>query len=514
MEKKSWWKIALRNDMTVISALSMVKLVLHFLLNGGYGYFRDELYYIACGKHLAFGYVDHPPLVALIAKLSHALMGDSLFALRFFPALAGALVVFLTGLIVKQLGGKRFAQVLGCAAVILSPLFLYTGNVLSMNVFDHLFWALSILIVIRILKYENTKLWLILGIILGIGLMNKHSVFFLGFGLFVGLILTRSRKYLFSINLWLGAAFAFIIFLPHLIWQFIHAFPTVEFIRNASLYKNMMLSPKMFLLVQMVEMHPFLFPILVLGLCYFFLFRAAQPFRLFGWMYLAIFVLFLLTRAKTYYIAPLYPVMFAGGAVAFEVIINRWRLKWLKPATLAFLFGGCLLTAPFVLPFLPVDTFIKYSEFLKFSPPKAEDHEMGRLPQHFADMFGWEPMVRAVNDVYQSLSPEDQAKCGVFAQNYGEAGAMDFFGRTYGLPRAISGHNNYWLWGPGQYTGEIMIVIGGDKAQLEKYFVRVEQAGIFINEYVMPYENNLPLFVCRGLKIPIEDLWPQVKHYE
>jgi hypothetical protein len=306
---------------------------------------------------------------------------------------------------------------------------------------------------------------------------------------------------------------AFIIFLPHLIWQFVHGFPSVEFIRNASLYKNLSLSPKDFLLGQIIEMHVFLFPILLLGLVFFLFFTPAKPYRFFGWMYIAIFGLFILTSAKTYYIAPIYPLMFAGGAVAFELLIGKWNLKWFKPATLAFLCGGGLLSAPIVLPVLPVQTFIKYAERLGLSAPRAENHEMGLLPQHFADMFGWEELARSVSDVYQELSPEDQAKCCIFAQNYGEAGAIDFFGREYGLPKAIAGHNNYWLWGPGQSTGEIMIVIGGNRTDHEKVFESVEQAGLFQHDYVMPYENNLPLFVCRILRAPIEELWPQLKHY-
>ena len=514
MQKKSVRHIIFSSEFTLIAILSLIKLVLHFCFNGGYGYFRDELYYIACGEHLDFGYVDHPPFVALVVKLSRLLWGDSLFSIRLFPAVAGAFVVFLTGWIVREMGGKKFSQALACVAVIVSPLFLHTGNTLSMNVFDHLFWALSILIVIRILKNENTRLWLLLGVVLGLGLMNKHSVFFLGFGLFIGFVLTQARKHLSSLHLWIGALIAFLIFLPHLIWQFVHRFPSVEFIRNASQYKNMPLSPKMFVFGQLIETHPFLFLLVVLGVFYFILFKSAKPFRVFGWMYLAIFGLFLLTRAKTYYIAPAYPVMFAGGSLALEFIIRRWNLNWLKAATIAFFIGGSLLTVPFALPVLHVETFIKYSRLLGFSPPQSEDHEMGILPQHYADMFGWESLVSTVNDVYQSLPSEVRAKCGVFAQNYGEAGAVDFFGGKYGLPKAMSGHNNYWLWGPGPQSGEVMIVIGGEKTELEQFFGRVDLAGIFQNAYVMPYENDLPLFVCRDLKMPTGDLWPRLKHYE
>lgn len=514
MQNKSWYNSILRSSVFILVGMSLLKLAIHLLSNGGYGYFRDELYFIACGEHLDFGYVDHPPFVALVTKLSRLLLGDSLFALRLFPAIAGAFVVFLTGLIVRELGGKKFAQMLACVSVIISPVILGIGNYMSMNVFDHLFWTLAAFLLIRILKTDNTKLWLVLGAVLGVGLQNKHSIFFFGFGLLVGLALTSARKHLFTLELWLGVTVAFIIFLPHLIWQFVHGFPSVEFIRNASLYKNLSLSPQEFLLGQMVEMHVFLVPILLLGIVFFLLFKSAKSYRVFGWMYIAISVLFILTSAKTYYIAPIYPLMFAGGAAAFEHLIRKWDIRWLRPATLAFLCGGGLLSAPLALPILPVQTFIKYADRLGISPPKSENHEIGRLPQHFADMFGWKELARSVSVVYQDLSPGDQAKCGIFAQNYGEAGAIDFFGPEYGLPKAISGHNNYWLWGPNHYTGDVMILIGGDRSDYEQLFESIEQAGLFQHDYVMPYENNLPLFVCRGLKTPIEELWPQLKHYE
>jgi hypothetical protein len=514
MRNESWLKSVVKKDFFVLFVFAILKLSIHLLANGEYGFFRDELYYIACGEHLDLGYVDHPPLVALMTHMSRLLLGDSLFALRLFPAIAGALVVFFTGLIVREIGGKKFAQALGCLAVVISPVFLATGNHMSMNPFDHLFWILSAFLMVRILKTENTKLWLALGIVLGIGLQNKHSVFFFGFGLLAGLVMTSARKHLFTLELWLGVAVAFIIFLPHLIWQFVQGFPSIEFIRNASLYKNISLSPLEFLTGQIMEMHIFLFPILLLGLIFFLFFKPAKPYRVFGWMYFAIFGLFLLTSAKTYYIAPIYPLMFAAGAVAFEILITKGNLSWLKPASLAFLCGGGLLSAPMALPILPVKTFIKYTEFLGVSAPRSENHEMGPLPQHYADMFGWEELTRAVNDVFLSLSLEDRAKCGIFAQNYGEAGAIDFFGRHYGLPDAIAGHNNYYLWGPRHYTGEVMIIIGGDRTDHEEVFESVEQAGLFQHDYVMPYENNLPLFVCRGIKAPIEELWPRVKHYD
>jgi hypothetical protein len=514
MDWKSFLNKFVKNDLAILVVLSMVKFLIHFFASGGYGYFRDELYYMACGENLDFGYVDHPPLIAIVTKFSRLLFGDSLIAIRFFPALAGALVLFLTGLIVRELGGKRTAILLAAVAVFIAPILLAINGILSMNAFDHLFWTLAAYILILILKNKNDKLWLVLGAVLGIGLQNKHSIFFFGFGLLVGLFLTQHRKYLYSTWLSFGTLVAFIIFLPHLIWQFINGWPSIEFIRNASQFKNLPLSPLEFLLGMFLDMHPFCFPILFLGLIFFLFSKYGRDYRVFGWMFLAIFALFIVTRAKTYYIAPIYPLMFAAGAVGIEKIIDKWNLPWLKTAMLTFLLGGGVLTAPLALPVLPVKAYISYSDFLGVSPSPTEDHAMGVLPQHFADMFGWPEMTEAVARVYLELPPEERAKCGIFAQNYGEAGAIDFFGQQYGLPAAISGHNNYWIWGTRGYTGEVMIIIGGDPADHMQVFDSVKQAGLFTHEYVMPYENNLPIFVCRKPRITIEEVWARVKHFD
>lgn len=514
MKRKIIFSSFFKSDVAVLIYLALVKLLIHFLANGQYGYFRDELYYMACGEHLDFGYVDHPPFVALVALISRWLLGDSLFALRFFPAVASALVVFLAGMIGRELGGKRFSQILAAVAIIISPVFLSCGNYLSMNAFDHLFWTLAAYILILILKKGSFKLWLLLGAVLGIGLQNKHSILFFGFGLFVGLVLTLNRKYFLIPWMWLAGFIAFLIFLPNIIWQIIHKWPTLEFIKNARLYKIMPVSPLGFLSGQILEMHFFLFPILLFGLFYYLFSRSAKPFRMFGWMYLAVFTLFVMTRAKTYYIAPVYPVMLAAGAVSIEKFIRRFNLNWLKPAAVALLLVGGVITAPMVLPVLPVESFIDYSSFFGIGPPKAERHELGGLPQQYADMFGWENMAATVAKVYHRLSPEERSKCGIFGQNYGEAGAIDFFGERYDLPKAIAGHNNYWLWGPREYTGEIMIMIGGDEASYRRVFKDIKQVEVIKHEYAMPYENNLPVYLCKGAILPLKMVWPWIKHYD
>ncbi len=513
METKTISRQPVTSDAASLILLAVVTLVIHFLTNGGYGFFRDEFYYMACGEHLDWGYVDHPPFVALMAALTRAVLGDSLQAIRFLPALCAALTVLLAGLMARELGGGRFAQALAGLAVLIGPVYLIVDHIFSMNCFDYVFWALAIYIVIKILKEDRPKLWVLFGLVAGIGLMTKYSMGFLGLGLVAGLVVTSSRKHLLSRWLWLGGLLAFVIFLPHIIWEIRQGFPTREFIRNATLYKNLPMSPVRFLAEEALEVHPFTLPIWLAGL-YFYLGHAdGKRYRAIGWIYVSVLLLFLITKAKPYYLAPAYFMLLAAGAVVIERFIERRNAVWLKATSLAALVVGGLITLPLALPVLPVDTFIRYQAFLHIPVEVGEKHRMGKLPQMYADMFGWEEMVAAVAKVYNSLPPEERAKCAIYASNYGEAGAIDFFGKKYGLPKAISGHNSYWLWGPRDYTGEIVITVGEEKQDVEKTFGKVELAATVVDDYAMPYENNLPIFICRKPKMSLQQVWPRTKHY-
>jgi len=503
----------LLSDLAILLYLALLTIFIHILTNGGYGYFRDELYYMACGKHLAWGYVDQPPFVALMAFATRHLLGDSLFALRFFPAICGGLIVLLTGLMVRELGGGRYAQGLAAVAVIVAPVYLAIDNFFSMNCFDEVFWALAGYIVIRILKEGDPKLWILFGLVAGIGLMNKYSIGFLGLGVVVGLILTPARRHLASAWLWLGGAIAFVIFLPHILWEIHHGFPSLEFIHNATMMKNLPQTPLQFMAGSVIGMHLLTLPIWLAGLAFFFLAKAGKPYRLFGWVYVSILALFLLTRAKPYYLSPAYLFLFAGGAVAIEAFVRQRNWNWIRPASFVLLVAGGAVTAPYVLPILPVETYLKYQNFMGFKPATEEKGKLGKLPQQYADMFGWENMVATVAKVYDSLSPEEKQKCVIGASNYGEAGAIDFFGKKYGLPHAISGHNNYWIWGPGEKPGEIAIIVGGDPKLYHSMYEDVQQAATVVSEYARPFETGLPVYLCRRPKVTLQQVWPQVKGF-
>jgi hypothetical protein len=444
-----------------------------------------------------------------MALVTRHLLGDSLFALRFFPAICGGLIVLLAGLMARELGGGRYAQALAAVAVMVAPVYLAIDNFFSMNCFDQVFWALAGYIVILILKEDNSKLWILFGLVAGIGLMNKYSMGFLGLGVVVGLVLTPARRQLFSKWLWLGGAIAFVIFLPHILWEIRHGFPTLEFIHNAPIPHT----PLQFIVGSVVEVHPLTMPIWLAGLAFFFLAKVGKPYRLFGWVYVSLLALFLLTPARPYYLSPVYIFLFAGGAVLIGAFVQQWNWNWLKPASLVLLLMSGAALAPYALPVFPLGIFLKYQEFIGFKPATEEKDELGKLPEQYEDMFGWENMVATVAKVYKSLSLEEKQKCVIVASNYGEAGAIDFFGNKYGLPHAISGHNNYWLWGPGEKPGEIAIMVGGDPKDYYSMYEDVQQAATVTCEYARPLETNLPVYLCRRPKVTLQQDWPHLKNF-
>ncbi len=514
MDEEEFPKRIWLSDIAVISYLSILYILLHILFINEYGYFRDEFYYVACSEHLDFGYVDHPPMIALIAYLTRFLFGDSLFAIRIFSVIAGGGTIFLTGYIVRELGGKLFSQFVAALSVAVAPVFLFMFHILSMNSFDVLLWTIEAYILVRIINTNNSKLWVLFGIVLGVGLQNKHSILFLCFGLAIGLLLTSNRKFLREKWFWLGIIIAIIIFLPNILWQISHDYPTIEFGKNAALNKNKPLSPIEFALEQILQSYVISFIIMIIGLIYILFTKEGKKYRLFGWIYIALFTLFIFTRAKVYYLSPIYPTVFALGSFALGQIISLKNLNWLKPITIILLLCGLIFT-PFALPVLPVDSYINYSKSFGIEPSSGEMKEMGALPQMYADMFGWEELAITVSKVYTNLSKEEKRRTVVFGRNYGEAGAIDFFREKYDLPIAISSHNSYWHWGYGGDSINIIIFIGGeDKQNKMEYFDYVEETAVHINKYAMPYENNLIIYLCRGYKTPIKDDWNEMKHYE
>jgi hypothetical protein len=490
-----------------------IKLIAHFATNHRYNYFRDEFYYIACAKHLDFGYVDHPPFVALVTRLGLMLFGENLFAIRLFPAIAGGAIVLTTGLMARRLGAGRFGQCLAALCVLIGPTFLANHNMVSINVYDQLFWTLGAFVMIRILQDGRSKDWLLFGLIAGIGLETKLSMLFFGFGILAGILFTPERRLLRSRWPWLAGGLALVIFLPNIIWQITHDFPTLEFLSNARGGKNSPISPFEFLVAQILEVHPLNFPIWAIGCGYYLFGKEVRRYRPLGLAFVVVFGLFVYMQAKPYYLAPAFPMLFSAGALAIERAIQERNWNWARPAAIIALGAGGLFFAPYTLPVLEPDAFLKYMEGIGLKPRPSELAHTADLPQHYADQFGWEEKVAATVQVYDQLTADEKRNCVIIGDNYGIAGAIDFYGRSQGLPPARSGHNSYYLWGPGDLPGEVLIAVGLDREDLEAFYDDVQEAAVAECVYCLPGSSRLPVYLCKKPKTTLQEAWPRIKRF-
>lgn len=489
-----------------------------------YGYFRDELYYIACGEHLAFGYVDHPALIPAVTRFITLTVGDSLEALRLLPALAIAGVIALTGVMARELGGGWRAVALASIAAAISPTYLLEGGMLAPVVFDTLVWAATAFFLLRLLRTGDARYWLAVGATVGVGVEVKHNAAFLAVAVVAGVLLTSNRRYLRSRYLWAGAGLALLLALPQLLWQVVHGFPTLEFARSAAGGKNAGGGLVDFPLLQVISMHPLTLPVWLTGLGWLLISPGGRLYRMLGLVWLVPFVLFLAQGgAQSHYLAPAYPALLAAGAV----VIERWRpfrTRWLPATALGVLVLGGLGTLPLGVPILPVHAMESYTRGLGLDEMEAEEGKTAVLPQWFADRFGWESLTATVASVYASLPEEERARAVLLTRNYGEAGAIDFFGGAYGLPRALSGHNNYHLWGPGDASGDVVIALGispdfdaADGAWYETFlrerWASVEQVATVTCDHCTNEENNLPVYLLRRPLRPLSEIWDDLKHY-
>jgi hypothetical protein len=505
----------LAEGMPIVLFLAFANFLMHLYFNNRYGYFRDEFDYIACGNHLAWGYVDQPPLVPLLIKICRIVLGDSLRSIRFIPALAISAAIILTGMIARELGGRRFAMVLSAVAFIAVPVYLSDGSLLTTNCLEPLLWMGCVYFAILAIKRDDPRYWLWFGVVAGVGLEEKYSIAVLGFGMVVGLLLTEQRRVFARKWIWLGGALAFLVFLPNFLWNIQNHWPFVQLMHNIKADgRDVVLSPLAYFAQQVLIIHPILAPIWIIGVLAFFFSARLKPYRFLGWCYVAAFTVFVVLKGKNYYLGPIYPVYLAAGAVVIESFIARSRQVWLKPALVVVILASGAWLAPLVIPVFPVDQFISYMDRLPFKVPRSEhSHMRAVLPQHYADQFGWEEMVATVNQAYQKLSPEERASCGIFAQDYGQAGAIDFLGRRYGLPPALSGHQTYFLWGLRGYSGNCLIVLDDSRESLEGLFEHVEYIGKSTdNPYAL--EREIPVFICRGAKFgSLAEIWPRLKKW-
>lgn len=492
----------LTSGTALVLYLSLLKLVVHVATNGGYfgyGYHPDEFYYIACAEHLDFGYVDHPPLTPFMAYLARTCLGDSLFALRLLPAIAGALLVLVSGLMAQKMGGGRFAQCLASAAVIVAPLHLAANGMLCIVAFEQLLWALCCLVLLLLVNSGNPRLWLAFGLFWGVGFLNKHTVLLFGFAALAGLLLTSDRFHLKSKWLGIGLLVALLVSLPNLLWLAKHGFPNIEFVWNLKKQAPFISSPLISVILQIVYLNPFSLPIWVSGLAYLLFAKSGRRYRIFGLAFVIPLALLLLLRGKPYYMGPAYTVLISSGAVYLEGLSRR--AAWLKPALVVLVLVGGVFAAPLGLPLLP--------------PDMLDDLCVLRVNKELGEMVGWDDFVEEAAAAWQALPLAERQRAAVAAAHYGYAGAIDLLGKPHGLPKAICGHNSYFLWGSPTTDAEVCLCFGFTENELRSTFEQVELAGRLSNDYGVPNgAYNRPFFACRQLKVPFEQAWLRMRHFD
>ena len=492
--------------------LAAAKFLFHLLTAGRYGIFRDELYYLACGEHLDWGYVDQPPLIGLVAWLARHIFDHSLIGLRVIPALAGSATIWLAGKFTREIGGGAFAQMLAALAVIAAPVFLIMHHWVTMNAFEPLLWLGCGWCIVRAINRNEPRCWMGFGLLAGLGLENKYTTAFLIAAAVIGLALTSARRFLVTKEFWVGALIALMMFLPNLIWLVRHDFPFLELMHNIrQTHRDVVRGPVAFVLDQAQIMNPATFPLWLGGLFWFGLARDAQRYRIFAVAYLFLLAAFIALRGKNYYLTPIYPLLFAGGAVGLEMITaTRW--KWIRPIYAIIVAAATMVLAPLFTPFLSPQKAIAYQKAIGIEPSKTENQSTGPLPQYFADEFGWEQMVRETARIYNALPADERTKTAIFANNYGEAGAIDFFGPRLGLPQSICNHQSYWLWGPRDFDGQSVIVLGSSGRGDREHFRTVEAVGRVEHPYSRR-DEHFDIFLCRGFTGDLQTAWPQMKKY-
>ncbi len=490
----------------------------------GYGYFIDEFYYIAQALRPAFGYVDNPPLAPLILTIFQFVFGTSLLAIRILPALAGSASVFYTGILTKEIGGGRFAQCLAACAMATSPMIVAFGGFYSMNAYEPLLAIALMFFAVKMIKENNSKRWIPLGIIMGLGMMNKHT-----FALFIVAIvfsLFIAGKWKLILNKWfaIGSLFAFIIFLPNVIWQILNNYPSLEFYKNISSYKNVFTPPLKFFWGQLIGMSPSTFPVWLAGIIFLLFSKRTKEFRFLVILFISLFLFMMLSgTSRSDRMSFAYPAVFAGGALFFESFILKYNLRWFKSVLIVFLYTGLAIALPVILPYFNYEEVSAYTKFIGLNT-EIERGNKPSIPQILADRIGWKEKFNLVLSAYQSLNDKEKKKTIIAAGNYGQAGAIELYGKKYNFPPIISGHNNYYLWSKEKLDlwskenlhGGIVLQLGQDKDLngIKQCFENVEEyPGEFTNPYVTSHEDNLKVFICRKPKMPYSEMLEKAKDY-
>jgi hypothetical protein len=505
MRKAFFSRQVLLSDTAIIVYFALLKLAIHMFTNSQYGFFMDELAFIDDGKHLAWGYVDHPPLTPFLVSVAHLLFGDSIVGYRLLSALAGVGIVALTGLMVKELGGGRFARMLAMGAVIIAPFYLGSETLLHVIPFDQLIWVLCSYLLIKLLRTGDARWWLAIGTALGLGMMNKYTIVFFMVGLATGLLLTPNRKYLTSKWLWLGALIAVLIWLPNAYWQITHNWISLTYLQSIHARDVLGGRSSVFMLDQLfTNVNPVAAPIWLAGLHFCLFSKRGQPYRMLGWLYIGTFTVLVALQGVSYYLAPMYPLLLAAGAFAIETLIREHQWTRVKPALAGLFVVTGIVIAPICLPITAVASPLwNLADRINFT---------------FRGMLGWDDLAETVANVYRALPVEQQTRTAILAGHYGEAGAINLYGPAYGLPPAISGINTYYYWSKGNTAADTYIVVGHSKQALNRMFQDVSRVGDITNRYGVETGETMnndhgAIYLCRNPRMPFEQMWSQQQHF-
>lgn len=498
-----------------IAVLVLMKLLLPFLLNGDWGFHRDEFLYLAMGDHLAWGYLEVPPVIAVLGAVADALFGSHVALIRLFPALAGAATMVLIVAMTIRMGGGRYAQVLAVLGYLVAIVNLRINVLFQPVAFDMLAWVAAVYGFMVAIRENRARDWILLGLVVGIGLLTKYTMLLFAGGAVLALLLTPHRRLLGTPWPWVAALIAVAVWSPNLYWQLREGWPVVEHMTVLAERQLQHVDPMIFLLVQIL-MNPWGAPLWLLGLWWCLTRPEGRPWRPLAWIYLANLAVLLLLSGKVYYLAPAYPMLLAAGATALEGIFRARAARRIAMAVPLVMLAGSAPLVPLALPLLPVEDTIAYGRFgtehLGFGEAlRWEDGTVRELPQDFADMLGWEELVAATADVFRSLPPGQQAHCGLYADNYGQAGAFDRYGERYGLPPVISKGSSYWLWGYRGYDGDPLIIVGLEAALIDNNFDRIVE----VRRYRHPFarETDLPILVVGEPTQSMAALWAILKKY-
>lgn len=498
--------------------LSAARLALHLLSSGplAYGTMSDEYYYLDCAQRLDWGYVDHPPLSLALLRGVQTTLGDSLPALRLLPALAHCGTMVLVAALARELGGGRTACRLGALAVWVAPVYLGVSGFWSMNAFEPLFWAGAALLLARLANGAPPATWLGLGAVVGLGLLNKISVLWLGGGIALGILATPQRRWLLTPWPWAAAALAAALFAPHVVWQAEHDWPTLEFMQNAREQKLVAKSPLAFAGEQILVMSPLLAPLWLAGLVFYFASASGRRHRALAWIWIGTFVLLAATGSvRSAYLGPAYTVLLPAGAVAFERLARRRYGRWLPAgAAIAFAVSGAAMM-PLAVALLPPADLVRYADALGIRPPAEQTGDAGELPLHMGLRFGWAELRAALREALATLTPEEREHAVVLGSWFGDTGMINHHRRRgEPFPPAISGHNSYALWGPGDATGQVVIaLVDGDAERLHHRFRDVRAVAEVDCRFCVPELDRMVIYVCRDPRLPIAEWWPEERRY-